>query len=213
MKKLILLAALAFALIIGIAVFNMSRVPPLADVATTILNDSELEPPPITFAPAPAPEPARETAPAAPPSAPDPDPREQCLDTLYQSPSVPDRLNAARQLAARGTEESFVDLATFIAAAEAEGDESLLHVAQQVADILGKMHGIEITAIATELAYGPSPLVAEAAVNAAIAAEPVAEPHQLGAYAQPDSHEQRELEEALQRFVNQENSPPQPENK
>ena len=45
-------------------------------------------------------------------------------------------------------------------------------MAQQVAAILGEMHGEEIQTIATELAYSPSDLMSEAAVNAAVAAEP-----------------------------------------
>jgi hypothetical protein len=47
------------------------------------------------------------------------DPREQWLTTLYESPSVADRLQAAQQIAARGSEMAFRDLATFVAAAEA----------------------------------------------------------------------------------------------
>jgi hypothetical protein len=101
-------------------------------------------------------------------SAPKPDPHEALLDTLYESPVNADRIEAARQIAARNDERGMSDLATFISAAEEHGDPSLMTLAEEVAEVLGQMHGPEVEALATELAYAPSSLVAEAAVNAAV---------------------------------------------
>ena len=112
-----------------------------------------------------------DTAPI-PVAAPAANPREQWRETLYESPSLAERLAAARQIATRNDEEGMGDLATFISAAEATGDDSLLSLAAQVAEIMGRMHGLGIEAIATELAYAPSALVAEAAVNAAVKSKP-----------------------------------------
>jgi hypothetical protein len=118
---------------------------------------------------------------AATPSAPTPaaDPHEQWLNRLYESPSIDDRLAAARQIAARNDERGMSDLATFINAAEENGEPSLLALAGQVAEMLSQMQGPEIEGLATELAYSPSVLVAEAAVNAAVKSQPSQNPQKL----------------------------------
>jgi hypothetical protein len=120
--------------------------------------------------------PSQPQGPVTSPPPPASDPREQWLDTLYESPSIAERLAAARQIAARNDEQGMSDLATFISAAEENGEASLLALAGQLADILGQMHGPGVEAIATELAYSPSALVAEAAVNAAVKTQPVQAP-------------------------------------
>ena len=140
------------------------------------------------------PEPVFNTTPPAP------NPREQWLNTLYGSPAVADRLQAARQLAASGNEAAFLDLAAFIVAAEATSEGALRGVAQQVAAILGQMHGEEIQTIATELAYSPSELVAEAAVNVAVAAEPAQAPQWFESGMVQNPADQSALDDYLQKL-------------
>jgi hypothetical protein len=101
---------------------------------------------------------------------------EALLDILYEAPSASARLAAAQEIARQGNERAFDGLATFVAAAESTGEESLLSLATQVADVLGQMHGEAIHGIATELAYSPSALVAEAAVNAVVPRTQLASP-------------------------------------
>ena len=150
--------------------------------------------PDVTAPPSPEPELVVNTPP------PVPNPREQWLNTLYESPSVADRLQAARQLAVRGDEAAFLDLASFIVAAEATGEGALIDLAQQVATILGQMHGAEIQTIATELAYSPSKVVAEAAVNAAVAAEPAQVPQWIESGTVQNPADQRALDDYLQKL-------------
>jgi hypothetical protein len=150
--------------------------------------------PVVTAPPTPEPELVVNTTP------PVPNPREQWLNTLYESPSVADRLQAARLLAVRGDEEAFLDLASFIVAAEATGEGALLDLAQQVATILGQMYGAEIQTIATELAYSPSELVAEAAVNAAVAAEPAQVPQWFESGTVQNPADQSALDDYLQKL-------------
>ena len=137
------------------------------------------------------------------------DPREEWLTTLYDSPSIADRLAAARQLAARNDETGMTGLAMFIAAAEATGDVTEQLFAENVASILGQMRGPGVQALATELAYSASPLVAQAAVDAAVASEPAAAPQQFGVAMLPNPVDQRQLEEAVQQLHESETNPPQ----
>ena len=207
MKKVLLTsAALAAIGITALVIINEPEkesptVQATAPVAQVREQSAEQEPP--SFTP-----PAQETVttPLLPPA---PDPREQWLATLYDSPSVADRLAAARQLAARNDETGMTDLALFIAAAEATGEETLLPLAEQVAGILGQMRGPGVQALATELAYSASPLVAQAAVDAAVASEPVAAPQQFGVAMLPNPADQQQLEEAIQRLHESETNPPE----
>lgn len=173
---------------------------PEAPVAQLREKSAEQEPP--TFPP-----PAQETV-TAPPQ-PAPELREQWLAALYDSPSVADRLVAARQLAARNDETGMTDLAMFIAAAEETGDDTVLPLAENVARILGEMRGPGVQALATELAYSASPLVAQAAVDAAVASEPAAAPQQFGVAALPNPVDQRQLEETIQQLHESETNLPQ----
>lgn len=149
----------------------------------------------VTAPPSHEPEPSVSTPP------PPPGPREQWLKTLYESPAIDERLSAARHIAASGDEPAFLDLATFIAAAEATGDHTHVDVATQVASILAQMHGVEIQTIATELAYSPSALVAEAAVNAAVAAEPATTPQWFDSGLLPNPADQDALDAYLQQLA------------
>ena len=132
-----------------------------------------------------------------------PDPRGQCLKTLYESPALAERLEVARHIAARGDESAFLDLATFIAAAEASGDNAHMDVARQVAGILAQMHGVEIQSAATELAYSPSALVAEAAVNAAVVTETGSTPQWVDSGSILNSSDQGALDAFLQQLADQ----------
>ena len=142
----------------------------------------------------------RDPDPVVTPTSPATNPADQWLTTLYESPSAAERLEAARQIAASGDETAFRNLATFIVAAEATGESSLLGMAQQVAAILGQMHGEQVPTIATELAYSPSALVAEAAVNAAVAAEPVQVPQGFEVGMAQNPADQNALDDYLQQL-------------
>lgn len=142
----------------------------------------------------------RDPDPIVNPTSPATNPPVQWLNTLYESPSATERLEAARQIAARGDETAFRNLATFIVAAEATGESSLLGMAQQVAAILGQMQGDQIQTIATELAYSPSALVAEAAVNAAVAAEAAQVPQGFEAGMAQNPADQNALDDYLQQL-------------
>lgn len=169
MKKIIVLAALVIA-----GVILSLTISPTSNRAEKPAMPAVTEQAQPADAPAVTAPPPREPEPVVSTTLPPPDPREQWLKTLYESPAIDERLSAARQIAARGNESAFLDLPTFIAAAEATGDDTLVSVAREVASILAQMHGAEIQTAATELAYSPSTIVAEAAVNAAVAAEPAA---------------------------------------
>jgi hypothetical protein len=134
------------------------------------------------------------------------DPHEQLLDTLYEAPSIPDRLAAARQIGALNNDTGMTDLAMFIAATEATGDNTLLPLAEQVASILGQMRGPGVQALATELAYSASPLVAEAAVNAAVNSEPEQALQQFGVAMLPNPADQQQLDEAIERLCESESN-------
>lgn len=207
MKKVLLTtAALAAVSITALVIINEPEmeIPPVqtpAPVAQVREKSAEQAPPSFT--------PSAEVTVTTPPPPPAPDPREQWLATLYDSPSVADRLAAARQLAARNDEAGMTDLGMFIAAAEETGDDTVLTLAEQVASILGQMRGPGVQALATELAYSASPLVAQAAVDAAVASEPAAAPQQFGVAVLPNPADQRQLEEAIQRLHESETNPPQ----
>lgn len=200
MKKILLTAA-AFALI-GIVALIITPAPkneiePVRLPApVTQVREQRI---PQTIPAFPPPVPPQETV-TTPPPAPVLDPRQKWLDALYESPSIADRLAAARQLAARNDEAGMTDLAKFVAAAEATGEETLQPIAQQVASVLGQMRGPGIVALATELAYSASPLVAQAAVDAAVASEPTNAPQQFSATVLPNPPDQRQLEEFIQRL-------------
>ena len=212
MKKVLLTsAALAAVSITALVIINEpenERPTVRTPAPVAQLREKSAEQAPPSFSP-----PARETVTTPPPPPPAPDPREQWLATLYDSPSVADRLAAARQLAARNDEASMTDLAMFIAAAEETGDDTVLPLAEKVASILGQMRGPGVQALATELAYSASPLVARAAVDAAVASEPAAAPQQFGVAVLPNPVEQRQLEEAIQRLHESETNPPQKQEK
>lgn len=198
MKKVLLTTAIIAA--VGIAALIIinepeKEIPPVQGPAPVAqVREQSAEQAPSSFTPPPQ-EPV-----STPPPPPAPDPREQWLVTLYGAASIADRVAAARQLAARNDETGMTDLALFIAAAEATGDETVLPLAEQVASILGQMRGPGVQALATELAYSASPLVAQAAVDAAVASEPAAAPQQFGVAVLPNPAEQRQLEEAIQRL-------------
>lgn len=83
------------------------------------------------------------------------------------------------------------DLASFICAAEEQGGSDQLEIAKQVAGLLGQMRGADIGPIATELAYSPSALVAEAAVDVAVGSQqvesiPLVEPGEIGSLGEQD---------------------------
>lgn len=101
------------------------------------------------------------------------------LDTLYGSLSVSAKLAAARQIAARGDESSFRSIATVLMAAEMTGEATNETLAKELAQILRQMRGPQIQAVATELAYSPSPLLSEAATDAAVASDPAMRREQL----------------------------------
>lgn len=177
MKNYLLIFAAALA-IVGIAALTRTSGPeqgavPERDHAP--VAKAQAQPKPVAMPDFTAPQ---QTS-IAPVPAPAPDPHEQWLDRLYESPSIADRLAAAQKIAARNDERGMSDLATFISAAEENGDASLLSLAGQVVEILGRMHGPAIEGIATELAYSPSALVAEAAVNAAVNSHPTQAAQQL----------------------------------
>lgn len=153
------------------------------------------------------------TAPQQATTAPPPDPHEQWLDTLYESPSIADRLVAARQIAARNDERGMSDLATFIGAAEENGDASLLSLASQVAEMVGEMHGPAIEGIAIELAYSPSALIAEAAVNAAVKSLPAQAAEEFTPGAEYAPADQQALDRYVQQLLQAElqNIPPLPD--
>jgi hypothetical protein len=193
MKNIIFIAALVIA---GI-VLNLTRSSTSEETSAIPAVDDQTHAADASSAPALTP---RAPEPVVNIPIPVPNPREQWLSTLYESPSVEDRLQAARQLAACGNEAAFVDLTTFIVAAEATGEDALLSMAQQVAAILGQMHGEEIQTIATEFAYSPSGLVAEAAVNSAVAAEPAQSPQRFESGMLQNSPEQSALDDHLQKL-------------
>jgi hypothetical protein len=195
MKKMILIAVLVIAGIV--LTLTHSSTSTSEETAAKPAVAQQAQPPGARVVTAP---PSREPEPVVNTSPPAPNPREQWLNTLYESPSIADRLQAARQLAACGNEAAFLDLATFIVAAEATGEGALLGVAQQVAAILGQMHGEEIRTIATELAYSPSAIVAEAAVNAAIVAEPAQAPQWFESGMVQNPADQSALDEYLQKL-------------
>ncbi len=195
MKKIIIIAVL----IIAGVVLTLTH-------SSTSTSEETPAMPAVTEQAQPADAPAatvltpREPEPVVNTTPPTPNPREQWLNTLYESPSVEDSLQAARQLAACGNEAAFLDLATFIVAAETTGEGALLDVAQQVAAILSQMHGEEIQTIATELAYSPSDLVAEAAVNAAVATEPAQAPQWFESGMVQNPADQSALDDYLQKL-------------
>jgi hypothetical protein len=123
------------------------------------------------------------------------------LQILYESPIESDKLRAAQQIASHGTEEAFLQLAAFVAAAEGTGDDAHLRVAKLVASVLGGMHSDEILDIALELAYSPSPLVAEAAVTASVASNREAIPQWIDPGAVLDPTEIADLEALLQQHL------------
>lgn len=135
------------------------------------------------------------------------DPNEALLDTLYESPVNADRLAAARQIAARNDERGMSALATFISAAEEHGDPSLVSLAGEVAKILGQMHGPGVEALATELAYAPSSLVAEAAVNAAVRSQTSQAPENVLPGQGVTSTDQQAIDDYVQNLRNEENQP------
>jgi len=194
MKKIIVLTALVVAGVI--LTFTISptsnRTEKLAMPAVTG-QAQPADAPSVTAPPPRKPEPVVSTTP------PPPNPREQRLKTRYKSTAFAERLSADRHIAARGDESAFLDLATIIAEAEATGDDTLMEVARQSASILAQMHGAEILTVATELAYSPSALVAEAAVDAAVASEPETNPQLFdsGLFQNPAD------QDALDAFVQQ----------
>jgi hypothetical protein len=160
------------------------------------MEEVQPEDAPVATAPPP-----RDLGPVANILPPQTDLREQWLKVLRESPALADKLEAARHIAARGNEAAFVDLATFIAAAEATGDDTLVDIARQVAGILAQMRGTEIQAAATEFAYSPSALVAEAAVNAAVAAEPGTTPQWVDSGSFQNPADQKALDALLQELA------------
>jgi hypothetical protein len=208
MKIIIILAAFV------IAVAILPRISPSSSPAERpALPAASDQVQPADDAPAVTVPPHREPEPVVSATPPVPDPSEQRLKALYESPILAERLNSARHIAARGDESAFLDLAKFIAAAEATGDDTLVEVASQVATILSQMHGTEIQGVATELAYSPSPLVAEAAVNAAVAAEPVASPQWFDSGSMQSPADQDSLDNFVQQLAElaRKESPPVPE--
>jgi hypothetical protein len=170
MKTNLLIIAAALA-IVGIAALMVTSGPEQGEVLESgrvPVCKEEARPKAVIMTDFPS---SRQTS-SAPVVTPAPNPHEEWLSTLYESPSIAERLAAARQIAARNDEPGMAALATFISAAEENGDPSLLLLAGQVAELLGAMHGLGVEDIATELAYSPSRLVAEAAVDAAVKSQP-----------------------------------------
>ncbi len=213
MKILVIsLTGSVFALGLGMVLLNSFRVQP-SDIASHPTNTYRSPSGSFNVKPFSSSPSTTDAAIETPPPSPTTEAREQWLDALYQDPSVSTRLKAARDLAAEGTETAFVDLATFIAAAEEEGGEGLLSLAAQVASVLSQMRGDALSGIATELAYDTSPLVAEAAVDAAVRREIGDEPVELSASALPNPGDQQALDEYAERLHAIETAPytPTPE--
>ena len=121
---------------------------------------------------------------------------------LFESPYASERVAAAEKLALRQDEASFRAIATMLLAAEFSGDAQNERLAQDLATALRRMHGPQLQAVATEMAYGPSPLLAEVAVDAAVAAEPWSSAAEIGTaemgYSpQADAHAQQLLDGEL----------------
>lgn len=194
MKKHIVLTTLVVAGVV--LTFTISPTSNRAEKPATPAVTGQAQPANAPSVTAPTP---REPEPLVSTMLPPPNPREQRLKTRYESPGLAERLSADRHIAARGDELAFFDLAAFIAEAEATGDYTLVEVARQGASILAQMHGPEILTAATELAYSPSALVAEAAVNAAVASEPETNPQWFdsGSFQNPAD------QDALDAFVQQ----------
>ena len=211
MKNYLFILAAALA-IVGIAALMLTSdleqgTVPERDHATVV--KAQAKPKPVTMPHFTAPQ--QTTTPPVP--TPAPDPHEQWLGSLFESPSIADRLAAARQIAARNDERGMSDLAIFISAAEENGDASLLSLAGQVAEILGGMHGPAVEAVATELAYSPRSLVAEAAVNAVVKSQPAQAAQEFTPGAVHAPADQQALDGYVQQLLQAElqNIPPLPD--
>lgn len=137
-----------------------------------------------------------------PTPAPTPDP---VVEALFYSPTVPARLVAAQQLAAREDENSFRYIAGAIIAAEMTGEVYDQAFAEQLAAILRQMRGPDVYSIATELAYNPSPLVSEAAADVAVSSDPFMRLTEIGSPA--DAARTEQLDSAVQTLLVEDSSP------
>ena len=141
---------------------------PVSSSSFSVTKATPVEPaaiePTVQFPAAPIMEPELASEPAAV--------TDPMLDLLYDSPSPSVKLTAARQLAVRNDEASFCSIARVLMAAEMTGEPTNETLAKELAKILGQMRGPQIQAIATELAYSPSPLLSAAATDAAVASDP-----------------------------------------
>jgi len=84
-----------------------------------------------------------------------------------------DKVAAAQVVAGFNDEDAFMAVAQCVARTEATGETHDLELATQLGEILSGLEGYHLIGIATELAYSPSHVVAEAATNVAIASSGV----------------------------------------
>ena len=175
-KIMLITCAAAAAIAVGLFLLSGDGLPtPVSPPSVPVTTATPAEPK-TAEQPAQIPVPAAEETKPEPASVAAADP---VLDTLYDSSNFAVKLTAARQIAARGDENSFRSIAAVLVASEMTGEPTNEALAKELALVLRQMRGPQIQAVATELAYSPSALLSEAATDAAIASDPAMRREQL----------------------------------
>ena len=114
------------------------------------------------------------------------------LDEIYDSLNLDTklshdlnaRLEIARERGASSEEIEFRLVASILADVETKKDSSSQKLASELAGMLREMRGQDIYSIAAEMAYEPFPMLSQAAVDAAVAADLATNPENQAGNAQ-----------------------------